>query len=282
MTRDIVVGAVSGYPFESIRYWINSLERSGFRGETVILVGDDDAGLIEMLRARRCTVLTRRALLDESDLLTPGTHSHSSVSVDRHLWMWKYLSSTSADARYVVHADVRDVVFQSDPSAWLERHLAGRRLVVSGEGLGFSDQDWNGRTLKEVCGAGVFNRMRNSMVWNAGVVAGELALMRDLSLSVYLTSGDVLYGDQASLNVLLAGTPYKECTLFDAGEAGWACHAATMAATSRGIALSYKFRGREPLFDGEAVHTSDGEPFCIVHQYDRVPAWKACLERKFG
>lgn len=89
------------------------------------------------------------------------------------------------------------------------------------------------------------------------------------------------YADQASLNVLLTLEPYRELTRLDFSDLGWACQAATMVASARGAQLSYRFQAPEPLFDGDRVYTSVGRPFCIVHPYDRIPRWKAQIEKKY-
>jgi hypothetical protein len=37
----------------------------------------------------------------------------------------------------------------------------------------------------------------------------------------------------------------------------------------------------EPMFVDGTVLTSTGKPFCIVHQYDRVPEWKQYVMEKY-
>jgi len=32
----------------------------------------------------------------------------------------------------------------------------------------------------------------------------------------------------------------------------------------------------------DVVCTSTGEPFYLVHQYDRVPEWRKIIEKKYG
>jgi hypothetical protein len=124
--------------------------------------------------------------------------------------------------------------------------------------------------------------MKDRLVWNCGTLAGETGVFRDLSLVVYRCCAGMTYSDQACLNVLLSLEPYRDLTLFDDGTLGWACQGGTMSSQARGPALSYRFRGAEPLFDGHAVHTRAGVPFCIVHQYDRIASWKVGLERRFA
>ena len=52
----------------------------------------------------------------------------------------------------------------------------------------------------------------------------------------------------------------EHLTLFDSGDLGWACEAVTMVAATRGADLLYKFRGTEPLFDGDVVCTRAANP----------------------
>lgn len=280
ITDDIVIGAASGYGFEQIKYWLNSLECSGFAGKRIVLTGNAESTLVEELRRRHCEVVTAEALTGSR----PEPFVDEEMSVERFFLIWKYLSTLrDSDVRFVIAVDMRDAVFQTNPSDWLERNLGSKRLVVASEGLRCEHEPWNHRTMLAAFGPKVLEYMRDRRVWNSGTIAGEMALLRDLTLNLYLcTPRHMTYADQASLNVLLSLEPYRSVTLFDRGDLGWACEAATMVASARGADLSYKFLGDEPLFDGDRAHTARGTPYCIVHQYDRIPAWKACFERKFG
>ena len=280
----MVVGATSGYTFDQIRYWINSLDRSGFAGQRVVLVGNGDDNLVRQLGARGCQVVTRAALIGSSaDADGPTTFLDRDMCVERYLLLWKFLSCLSADdVGFVIFVDMRDAIFQLNPSKWLVDHIGEKKLVVSSEGLKYADEPWNRQSLREAFGPAVFDYMQDRLVWNCGTIAGELGLLRELSLNLYLCSRTVAYADQAALNVLLSLEPYSGVTFFDRGEAGWACEAATMVGSARGPDLSYKFAGLEPLFDGDAVYTRGGRPYCVVHQYDRIPAWKVRLEKRFA
>ena len=122
-------------------------------------------------------------------------------------------------------------------------------------------------------------------MWLPGKLHEQIAILEEhpRASAVYGTplcaAGNVNYSDQASLNVLLSLLPYRQLALFDGGDLGWACEAVTMVAAARGPDLSYKFSEREPLFDGDVVYTSAGKPFCIVHQYDRIPHWRCAWRR---
>lgn len=281
MARDIIVGTTSGYTFEQLRCWIRSLDRSGCGAERVIVVGNGDEALTEALEAHGCRVVSRSTLMNDPEDGTP--FDDREMCVERYFLLWRYLAACQpSNIRYVVSVDMRDAVFQLDPVAWLDAHLDGRRLVVSSEGLAYGDEPWNTGSMREAFGGAIAEYMHNRLVWNCGTIAGEFAAMRDLALNLYLLSKTVTYADQSALNVLLSLGPYAGHTLFDEGALGWACQAATMVRTSRGPELSYRFQGLEPLFDGHRVFTASGRPFCIVHQYDRVPHWKVAFERQFA
>jgi len=285
MKRDLVITSASGYTFDQIRYWLNSLDSSGFTGERVIVVGNATHQLVTRLEARGCRVVSRDTLLGVHDDTERSPFVDEQMSVDRYFLFWKFLTSRSRDEiRYVIGVDIRDAVFQLDPTAWLTEHLGDKQLVVASEGLTYEDQPWNRQSMTDAFGTQVFDYMRGRLVWNCGTIAGDLSLFRDMALNLYLgcAARNVSYADQASLNILLSLSPYRQLTLFDNGDLGWACQTVTMAAGARGPKLSYKFRGAEPLFDGDVVYTRAGKPFCIVHQYDRIPHWKTCLEKKFG
>jgi len=281
MKRDLAVGATSGYTFAQLRCWLNSLRRAGFSGDCVIIMGNHDAALEAALRAHGCLVVPRLALIGSS----PGDEPYQDrdMCVDRYFLLWKYLSTLdSSHVRFVISVDMRDAVFQTDPSKWLEQHLDSKDIAVASEGLTYGDEPWNRRSMLEAFGPSVFEFMRDRLVWNCGTIAGRIDAVRDLSWNIYQCSRSVTYADQSALNMLLALWPFRERTLFDDGRYGWACQANTMAAAARGPELSYRFRDREPLFDGDTVYTADGTRYCIVHQYDRIPYWKHNLEKKFG
>src|SRR5262245_65999211 len=97
MKCDMVIGATSGYTFDQVKFWVNSLERCGFEGERVIVVGNGDDGLVAQLRDRGCTVVTREELLGRALTEGQAKFADEDMSVDRYFLFWKFLSSRSLE-----------------------------------------------------------------------------------------------------------------------------------------------------------------------------------------
>jgi hypothetical protein len=286
MVHDILIGTISGYDLATVQCWLNSLDRCGYEGRRVMLVCNGDAQLISSLRERHCEVVTYKQ--DP----TTGSSSHpresfvdEDISAERFYLMWQYLTSQSLDnCRYAISIDVRDAIFQTDPSTWLARHLGDKLLNVSSEAIAYEDEEWNRSSLMDNFGEAVYEQLRVCPVWNAGVIAGIATYFRDLCLNVHLLcrSSTSAYSDQAALNTILSMEPYRRITKFSLSEDGWACHAGTLADPAMAEKHRNKLLEPAPVFDGRRVYTAGGLEYAVVHQYDRVPLWRDTLAAEYG
>jgi hypothetical protein len=283
MASDLMIGTTSGYDLDTVGYWMNSLDRSGFSGRKVVLVCNGPRALLEELgrRGYECVTYDRDETTGDARYPREGFQDED-ASVERFRLIWEYLTfqAPRADWRYVVAADMRDVVFQSDPSRWLEEHLGDKELAVSSEALSYADEPWNRESLLENFGPTMLGHMLQREIWNAGVIGGSFAAFRDLCLNVYLLcrASMALYGDQAAMNVSLSLEPFRRITRFSRSEDGWACHAGTLFDPE----MEGRLREPRPRFDGEHVFTHAGKKYCAVHQYDRVSEWHDRLRDRYA
>ena len=202
--------------------------------------------------------------------------------------MWYLLKKFQGQYRYIVSTDVKDVVFQSNPSEWLEKNMGDKKINVACESIKYKDEDWGNHNLFKSFGPLIHDHNKENPIYNAGTVSGDFDTMLDLFLNIYLlcnsaTSHYIEGGggpDQAALNVLLNMKPYKDITKFSMSEDGWA---AQLGTTGPQIAGKYSDRllEKSPILVDNTVCTSNGTPFALVHQYDRVPEWKENIERKY-
>jgi hypothetical protein len=284
--HDLVLGAVSGYSFEEIQYWVNSLKASGYGGRTLVIAYTATYDLVDRLLDRGVDVVTFGEEARQRRFVFPRKgFTHEDTSIDRFYQMWRFLRDWKEAYRYVLAIDVRDVVFQRDPCAWLEANLEGMQINVGSEGTTLEDESWNSEVVLESYGPTVHGSVAGREVYNAGTIAGRGGVMKDLALNVFLSSrhNHIPYTDQAALNILLSLEPYRSITRFNRPDADWACQAATIAAGSEYLATQGKpAPAWTPGFDGEYVLARDGGKYCIVHQYDRVPEWKTRLQAKYA
>jgi hypothetical protein len=222
---------------------------------------------------------------DRNRILTKNARPRE-ISVNRFYYIWYFLSQlpVAPEARYLITVDVKDVVFQRNPSQWLEQNLGEKRLVVGCESLRYEDEPWGAETMPKCYGPHVWKAYQRNLIYNAGTIAGEFRIMLDLCLQVYfLSPGDrVLYSDQQALNLLLGSAVYQEITCFASSEDGWACQASTSANPRLSQKVRQQLTCPAPSFDGEFVRTSGGEIFTLVHQYDRVPEWDVPVKKRYG
>jgi len=248
---------------------------------------DVDAPTIAELNRRGYETYDGSSLHGATDrLLKANGRRNDDISVNRFYYIWHFLSQVAVapPPRYVMAIDVRDVIFQRNPSLWIERHLGEKQLVVGCESLRFEDEPWGAETMQECYGPQVWQAYRRNLIYNAGTMAGKFRTMMDLCLQVYfLSPGDrIPYSDQQALNLLLGSAVYQEITCFAASEDGWACQAGTTADPTLLQQVRAQLTCPAPSFDGEFVRTAAGEIFTLVHQYDRVPQWNTALTRKYS
>jgi hypothetical protein len=283
---DAVVGCMSGLSFEQIAPWVGSLDACGFQGRRSLIHLRADPQTLAELHQRGYETYDASTLHGAGNRLLKANPRDAEISVNRFYYIWYFLSraAVAPPPRYVIAIDVGDVVFQRNPSLWLEQHLGDKRLVVGCESLQFEDEPWSAQTMQECYGPHVWEAYRHKLIYNAGTIAGEFRTMMDLCLQLYLLSpGDrVPYSDQQALNLLLGSEVYREITRFASSEDGWACQAGTTADPELLQKVGPYLTCPSPSFDGEFVRTEAGEIFTLVHQYNRVPEWDSALKKKYG
>ena len=282
--KDMVIGSITGYDFDKIRPWVNSLDRSGFDGTKAMLCYNVSQDTVKELTDRGYQIFAFNRNEQTGDFEYRKVFS---IVVERFLHLWYFLKEHRGTHRYIITTDVKDVIFQYNPSAWLEQNMGSKKINVASESIAYGKEDWGANNLQKSFGHLIYKDMENNIIANAGTISGDFDTMIDLFLNIYLlcngTSHQVDGGggpDQAALNVLLNMRSYIDITNFAPSETGWA---AQLGTTGPQIAHKYADRLVEssPIMIDNVVCTSQGIPFALVHQYDRVPGWKEKIEGKF-
>jgi hypothetical protein len=243
---------------------------------------------------------------NQFDENTGFTHDNSrgSVMVDRffHLYSLLEMLEHPMDVDRVVMTDVRDVVFQSNPTEWLDTFfLTNTQLLVGSENMTYASEPWGRNNLKHAFGEYFLENNKAKEIYCAGVIAGTRMALKDFALNLWLIcrglNPQVPGGggpDQAAMNIALGMEAYKYNTKFSNPTEGWVVHAGTslpaIQAGSGGIGEEYQRNPNMPLpFVRNVDYTfTNGEVFAngskvtVVHQWDRVPEWRVAFEEKYG
>ena len=303
MAQDLILGVVDNYNWDKIKYWANSIEQSGFKGHKALVVYNMDAETVKRLTEEDFMMIGAGKYDVETGFTYPNPSDR--IMVDRFFHIYNFLSMLAQpeDVNRVIITDVRDVVFQDNPTEWIDANLyeGGIDIILGSENLKYKDEPWGANNMKQAFGQYFYEKVEDNEIYCAGVIAGDFDLIKDFCLNLWMIScgaqARVPGGggpDQAALNLLTTMKPQGHYFHLTNPTDGWVVHAGTsmpaIEAGSGGIGEAYKQNPNMPLpFIHDVVYTVDnnevhanGKKLTIVHQWDRVPAWKELVEEKYG
>jgi len=299
MGKDLIVGVVDNYNWDKIKYWANSIDICGFEGHKALIVYNMDDETVKTLTDKQFMLIAAGKYEEGKGFTYP--HPSDRIMVDRffHIYNFLNLLANPEEIDNVIITDVRDVVFQDNPSKWLD--TSKYELIVGSENLRYKDEPWGANNMKQSFGQYFYDQMENEEIFCAGVIGGRYASIMDFILNLWLicrgTNTQIPGGggpDQAAMNVLLSMEHISYLTHRTNPSDGWVVHAGTsmpaIEAGSGGIGQAYK---QNPNMSLPFVHEieydtklgevyANGKKLTIVHQWDRVPHWKKLVEETYG
>jgi hypothetical protein len=270
MAKDLIIGVCSNYKFNDVLPWVRSSKECGFKGDVVLVTIEMDEETNKQIEAEGVIVVRAKR---NSDMM---------IHMERFYHVHKYLSE-NPDYVYVVSTDVRDVIFQNDPSEWFEFFTKG--IVSSGEAILIKDEEWNRNNIIKNFGEYFYNEFKEKIVQCVGVLGGQSHYMKDLCFYIYqmsLNRPDWV-ADQSAYNVIVHSSPWKQLTHFANLADGWAINAHVTNYDRMIDHFTPLLLEERPVFEnGRVKDRKTGLEFYIVHQYDRVKEWKKYYEDKYG
>jgi hypothetical protein len=195
--------------------------------------------------------------------------------------MIEFLKTT--DAELILCTDVFDVVFQGDPFAKMD--LNSFDFFASGEGVEVHQDPWNMDNINKL-----FPESMNKCITNEIICSGVVAGKRESILKVYermfelceLSPNDHNIKDQAALIAMIANKEIPNIKIFNLDE-GWAMHCAESGPTQFFVSWGFKnnLKYGIPILLESSICTAIGEPYDIVHQFNRVPEWHEIIRSKY-
>jgi hypothetical protein len=270
--KNLIIGGFTGYNYNQLKPWVESIETCGFKGHKVMIVDNasDD---------------TCAELIHHGFELVAMPRINAPIHVARFWSIYDYLYRTPI-YDIVVTTDVKDVYFQRDPCKWINDNMGDRSLVAGSESIRYQDEPWGNENLLQTYGQEVYNRFKGNTIFNVGTIGGKSHYVRDMCFNIFTNAINrpIPIVDQAVYNVLLNTQPYKDSVLFTDQEDGWAVQLGTTGDPSKINQFRPFLTEPEPIFDydNKIITTTDYIPHCIVHQYDRVPKWKNLVMEKYN
>ncbi len=270
--KDIIIGCFNSYRPTQLQPWVNSIAGSGFTGHCLAIIYGTTPAEIE----------STQYLQSKGFEVLSIPHFGKSIVVDRFKDSALYLHANRGKYRYVIATDVGDIVFQTNPSEFLETRLQNKDILVGSECILYKDETW-GRQNIRMSYPSHADMMMNKVIYNAGSLAGKADAATNLFVDIYNMSIEtsVYNPDQAAMNVLIQ-TKYKDTTYFSSMKDGWSIQCGTVADPNRlaeygNLLLETKFR-----FDDAVGYNEDEMKVCLVHQYNRVPTLVEKIKSRYG
>jgi hypothetical protein len=277
--KDVIIGASTGYNWDTLKYWINSINKSGFEGDKVLILMNCDFDTVKRVADAGFKIVGFNQ--DENGNLT-YQHGRIPVHVERFLHIYEFLRTN--EYRYAITTDVKDVIFQKNPIPRMEYELQNHNLMFASESMKYKDEPWGNQNLLETYGPYIHDKFKDNEIYNVGVLAGRAYALRDLCINIFTAAINrpIPICDQSTFNFMISQHPYLHTSKYMKSEDGWACQLGTTADPSKIQQFRPFLLEAEPTIYEHRITTSRFDEFNIVHQYDRVPEWRKMIEAKYG
>ena len=248
-----IVGSSKNLSFMTLLPWIKSAVSTGNKVHLLLLDGNNV--LATQVRSLGVNVI----VYEDS-----GVPHH-----ERFLRQYDLLKNLNG---YCTVTDTRDVIFQTDPAEWLKKNLGNHRIVVSSEGIAYKNEHWGDRNLRDGYSY-LYEELKNSTIYNVGVIGGYCQDVASLCLLLYTMSKNnpAPVSDQSSLNVIVNMPLFSDIIMKSKSSEGWALHAGTLCKTKDYLRFKEHLNEPEPQIDHNGkAWTHDGQCYSIFHQYERI------------
>ncbi len=273
MAKDLIIGAYSNYKFDLLKPWINSIKETGFDGDIVLVAIDPDPHTVEQVEQVGVKVIKAK------------NETKQMIHMQRFLHVYNFLKWNGALYRYVITTDVRDVIFQKNPSEYLQKTFGSRTggIIAQSEAIMIKDEAWNRDNIIKNFGQYFYIDVCENEVYNVGILSGTTQYIKDLCFHLYQMSSNRpdWVADQAAYNMMLSYKPWSDVAIKTKLSDAWAINAHVTNKPDQLEQFSPYLLEKRPYMKDGIVYNAEGKPFTIVHQYDRVPEWMEYYMKKF-
>lgn len=195
-SKKLILGLISGLSLEQVKPFFLSLEKSGYRGDTCMVVSDLGVATQAFLRSRGVQLVPfQKAFLKGFPALVaklPGVvlSRRRRASFDRHLapaymhprcaryfFQQSCVQEFGGNYSHIMLTDVRDVLFQADPFAFTLPD--GLCVFLEDRSRTIGSCQHHSRAVLLAFGASALKAMSGQPIVSTGVTLGTTASIRD-------------------------------------------------------------------------------------------------------
>jgi hypothetical protein len=262
-TDKVVIGLVTNYDFGKIAPFLNSLAATAYQGCVVLYVNNLSAETLRAIQAYGVETRPAAGFLKRN----------MDQQLTRYLMYFDFLSGHQHALNFVMFSDVRDVIFQADPSIITQSKTPGFHVFLESANVPIDRESNNLRWLHDAYGQDVASVIGAMPICCSGITigdhAGMLAYTGMMIDEMRQQSGGMrIRGvDQGIHNFILWMRRPALAVIHPNAD-----HVLTLAV---GAEASYGIVG-------DVVTAAAGHVPPIIHQWDRHPELAKLVERKFG
>jgi hypothetical protein len=259
-----IVGCITQYSVDDIKPYVESINKSGFSGEKLMLVYDVSQEVINYL--------------DINGWIIAQSELQEHIILQRFRDMYALLQQYQTDV--IIWTDVKDVIFQKDPTEWLEKNM-NKNILAFSECVIMKNEPWacvnSGTTFPMEWEFGI----KEQISYCAGTIVGKKNAIRDLFIEIYrwskTTANPQQLSDQAAFNILIRLEHFKSSVQFVNQSEGFATQLGVVFMRNETQLITEE----RPIYKDGCFYTTEGELFTIVHQYDRNEIIKNQIKNKY-
>lgn len=265
-TNDLILGVFANVDMSWIENYAVSSVRCGFRGRKILLVWNLHHDVRQKLLGYGFE------LIDVPQGLPGGDWHvlHKNFYEYRDKLAYEFLRDRGNEFRYIFWMDIRDLVFQTDPSVWMDANLGDKKLVIATESYFIKNEACNDNWIKNIFPSD-YARLREHEALNGGTFAGTPEVLAEIFKRTYdIASKTHEIAEQAALNYIARDKDFESITVVPRLSEGFAI----VGYCFGNLPTHFWLDPNPDLRNGVLYPAGSDTPSCIVHQYDRNRAWK--------
>ena len=190
----------------------------------------------------------------------------------------------NSDIELFLITDVFDVVFQSNP---FDKFDLNYDIFVGAEGVLVSEEPWNSDWINKLFPNDYYECINQEVICS-GVIGGKRLPLINLYKRMFElcenSTNLTNIQDQAALIVMVKNKEIDNLKIFNLTD-GWVVHCAIAGPTQ--FFESFGFKGNIenrygiPQLITDRICTKNGDPYDMVHQFNRIPEWNEILTNQY-